>query len=930
MLEAASGAVEASGLNAASFAGLLDLTTNPLTHSYPGHSGGEYRNSAAFAALRADGSLVTWGSGYYGGDSSAVASQIDGSINVTQVFSSGYAFAALRADGSVVTWPSYGNSSGGDSSAVASQLNGTIDVTQVFSAWNAFAALRADGSLVTWGYSTGGGDSSAVASQIDGTIDVTQVFSNYSSFAALRADGSVVTWGDSTWGGDSSAVASQLNGTIDVTQVFSSLWAFAALRADGSVVTWGYSSYGGDSSAVASQIDGTIDVTRVFSTASAFAALRADGSVVTWGVSTGGGDSSAVASQIDGSIDVTQVFSTESAFAALRADGSVVTWGNSSGGDSSAVASQIDGSIDVTQVFSTQNAFAALRADGSVVTWGNSTGGGDSSAVASQIDGSIDVTQVFSTASAFAALRADGSVVTWGNSSGGDSSAVASQIDGSIHVTQVFSNYSSFAALRADGSVVTWGGSTWGGDSSAVASQIDGSIDVVWMANPFTDDIYTVTDSTPDTTDDYADEAGDATAPIGILTLGSSITGNIGPADSNDTYGDKDVFKILLAQGGTYQINLESEKWTGLSDAIFTIHDPGNFESVLGTSAIGSSVAVQFTADTSGYHYIRVGSGSSVSDQGSYLLSVTEDSRVVVDQAALGTFPYNAVVAVDASHTFDPQKSFSRGTGVLVADNIVLSVGHIAEQEGRIVEAMRVTASMDQPALTTRDLTRYEMDGDPAPNVVMGDIFFPRDYLDNPTGYTDLSLLRVSGALDPLARPMGLIAFVNPADAVGLGATTAGYPGMLPGDTRVLYETTGSIIGVWEDTNGKLLVGSPTLDTSGGHSGGPVWTTDVADGEARVFALLQGGYVAGQHTDFPEGASFFTPITIDTYQAIIERIGNVKRNKRCERLAKQCIDRKRDGRSHHGNVSARIHIWRFRRRHTGRWGRCRHPEWRIG
>ena len=78
-----------------------------------------------------------------------MASQIDGTIDVTQVFSTENAFAALRADGSVVTWGAC--SYGGDSSAVASQIDGTIDVIHVFSTDDAFAALRADGSVVTWG-----------------------------------------------------------------------------------------------------------------------------------------------------------------------------------------------------------------------------------------------------------------------------------------------------------------------------------------------------------------------------------------------------------------------------------------------------------------------------------------------------------------------------------------------------------------------------------------------------------------------------------------------------------------------------------------------------------------------------------------------------------------------------------------------------------
>ncbi|MEF8707520.1 MAG: VCBS domain-containing protein [Candidatus Accumulibacter propinquus] len=48
--------------------------------------------------------MVTWGDSSYGGNSSAVAAALNGAIDVTQVFSTEYAFAALRADGSVVTW----------------------------------------------------------------------------------------------------------------------------------------------------------------------------------------------------------------------------------------------------------------------------------------------------------------------------------------------------------------------------------------------------------------------------------------------------------------------------------------------------------------------------------------------------------------------------------------------------------------------------------------------------------------------------------------------------------------------------------------------------------------------------------------------------------------------------------------------------------
>jgi hypothetical protein len=456
---------------------------------FPKHSMGEWKNYTAFAAIKADGSVVTWGFADWGGDSSSVADKLDGKIDVVQVFSSSCAFAALRADGSVVTW---GDSRyGGDSSNVADQLDGTIDVVKVFSSGFAFAALREDGSVVTWGgtvvnsYFDWGGDSSSVADKLDGKIDVVQVFSNYSAFAALRADGSIITWG----GGIDSNMPNELDGRIDVVQVFSTQYAFAALRADGSVVTWGNSKFGGDDSSVEHNLNSTIHVIQVFSNYGAFAALRADGSVVTWGDSTKGGDSSSVTNKIDGNIDTVQIFSNYGAFAALRADGSVVTWGDANtGGDSSSVIDKLNGKIDVIQVFSNYSAFAALREDGSVVTWGDANDGGESSSVALKLDGTIDVMRVFSTAKAFAALRADGSVVTWGADSslvntflgyarfGGNSSSVADQLDGTIDVVEVFSNDYSFAALRADGSIVTWGGADWGGDSSSVATELSSGV----------------------------------------------------------------------------------------------------------------------------------------------------------------------------------------------------------------------------------------------------------------------------------------------------------------------------------------------------------------------------------------------------------------------------------------------------------------------
>ncbi|MFM8526200.1 MAG: hypothetical protein ACKOCM_11365, partial [Cyanobacteriota bacterium] len=148
------------------------LTSTPIPVVNRTRTRGECRNGGAFAALRADGSVVTWGDVFYGGNSSGVASQLGS--GVVQIFSTGLAFAALKSDGSVVTWG--GSFYGGDSSGVASQLSSGI--TQIFSNARAFAALKADGSVVTWGYSSYGGDSSGVASQLTGVVAFANPFTD--------------------------------------------------------------------------------------------------------------------------------------------------------------------------------------------------------------------------------------------------------------------------------------------------------------------------------------------------------------------------------------------------------------------------------------------------------------------------------------------------------------------------------------------------------------------------------------------------------------------------------------------------------------------------------------------------------------------------------------------------------------------------------
>jgi len=114
-------------------------------------------SQSAFAAIQADGSIVTWGLKHTGGDSSQVQDRLR---SVQQIQGTISAFAAILADGSVVAW---GDPICGGNTA---DVDGLFDVQQLQATWGAFAAIKTDGSVVTWGHPLAGGDSSTVQHQL--------------------------------------------------------------------------------------------------------------------------------------------------------------------------------------------------------------------------------------------------------------------------------------------------------------------------------------------------------------------------------------------------------------------------------------------------------------------------------------------------------------------------------------------------------------------------------------------------------------------------------------------------------------------------------------------------------------------------------------------------------------------------------------------
>jgi hypothetical protein len=383
-----------------------------------------YSTDKAFAALKNNGKVVTWGSSLDGANSSGVSGEL--LSGVVAIYSNRYAFAALKNNGKVVTWNSV--LYGGDSSTVANDLLNNVVV--VYSTHNAFAALKNTGKVVTWGRSEDGGDSLSVSGEL--LSGVISIYSTSNAFAALKDDGKVVTWGAD--GGNSSGVSGEL--LSGVVAIYSTQTAFAALKNNGKVVTWGAN--GGNSSGVSGEL--LSGVVSIYSTSNAFAALKNTGKVVTWGVN--GGNSFGVSGELLSG--VVAIYATDLAFAALKDTGKVVTWGEGAfGGNSSGVSGEL--LSGVVSIYSTSGAFAALKNNGKVVTWGETSSGANSSGVSGEL--LSGVVSIYSTYIAFAALKNNGKVVTWGNPLyGANSSGVSGELLSGV--VAIYSSNNSFAVIK--------------------------------------------------------------------------------------------------------------------------------------------------------------------------------------------------------------------------------------------------------------------------------------------------------------------------------------------------------------------------------------------------------------------------------------------------------------------------------------------------
>ena len=221
----------------------------------------------AAAYLTKTGKVITWGMSNNGGysheefdlqpstpsysiSSYQVNVSTDAKSKIVEIVSAYNAFSALKADGSVVSWghQSYGGKQNNNNSKIEGLL--TSGVKKLYSNSYAFCAVKNDGTIVCWGHQSYGGNS-ALNNSGGEPKDIVKIFSHTYGFIGLKSDKSIVTWGNAeskidhvNYGvnGSYNNNTTALTTLTNILEVYinSLKKIYIAIKTDGSIVRWGY------------------------------------------------------------------------------------------------------------------------------------------------------------------------------------------------------------------------------------------------------------------------------------------------------------------------------------------------------------------------------------------------------------------------------------------------------------------------------------------------------------------------------------------------------------------------------------------------------------------------------------------------------------------------------------------------------------------
>ena len=275
------------------------------------------------AALRYDGSLVSWGhndADWHSGGKPI--SDTPKGTNFKQVSAGLSHSIALREDGSLVSW-------GND---IEREVRGTPKGTgfkQVSAGGDRSIAIREDGSLESWGYEENiYGETEEYMNLIaEGMEDnwirpegtgFKQISAGWGHSLALREDGSIGSWGEDDF--------KQVSGTPRGTgfkQVSAGLDLSIALRENGTLVSWGSNNHG-----LISDAPRGTGFKQVSAGGTHCLALTENGSIEAWG-----NDDHRQISDTPEGTGFRQVSAGNNFSSAIRRDRTLTSWGIDEGGE---------------------------------------------------------------------------------------------------------------------------------------------------------------------------------------------------------------------------------------------------------------------------------------------------------------------------------------------------------------------------------------------------------------------------------------------------------------------------------------------------------------------------------------------------------------------------------------------------------------------
>jgi alpha-tubulin suppressor-like RCC1 family protein len=212
------------------------------------------------AAIKTDGTLWLWGSGFGGQlgnnaitNRSSPVQTISGGTNWKQVSYT----SAIKTDGTLWLWGDggggrLGNNAETNHSSPVQTISGGTNWKQVSGSGHT-AAIKTDGTLWLWGGGTNGqlGNNSIVAissptQTVSGGTNWKQVVTGGSHTAAIKTDGSLWLWGNGGWGmlGNNSCIGRSspvqtISGGTNWKQVSGDQANTAAIKTDGTLWLWG-------------------------------------------------------------------------------------------------------------------------------------------------------------------------------------------------------------------------------------------------------------------------------------------------------------------------------------------------------------------------------------------------------------------------------------------------------------------------------------------------------------------------------------------------------------------------------------------------------------------------------------------------------------------------------------------------------------------